>query len=437
MTALPKETRSQPLQINVKALQPDVDPAGYIASLASLVEGRPATIVRFVGVTSARGMLTALSGLRLHLADLAEVTIEEADFASVYEGLVDAVAAFPEYRFERLVISNDRSDRAGRGFAHFGFQRERGEPQDPATIPENKNRALHSDTFAEPAPVMPLEEAKELVLSALARWHAPTPEEAAHRLSLINQEFPDSFSSQRYWHEAVGQSFTSFFTWGHDHDFGFEHVRSGAMSTRHIEIISECLSLGFLPADLGDCEVLDIGCWTGGDVLALAGMAANVTAIEEHPASAAAAQRLCALLESGATVQHHSLYDDRPDWACRFDIIYCSGVIYHVTDPLLFLRICFAYLKPGGRLVIETKAESGGDANCAYGGILEKGWNWYSPTRTTLGRWLADAGFPKELVQIHVRSIGRLLASATKANKTALPDPAGFSRPGSWLEQET
>ena len=120
--------------------------------------------------------------------------------------------------------------------------------------------------------------------------------------------------------------------------------------------------------------------------------------------------------------------------AGRFDLVYGSGVVYHVTDPLLFLRICFAYLKPGGRLVLETKASEGVQPICAYAGTREKGWNWYSPTRETLGRWLVDAGFPAAGVAIHRRPIGRLLAAATKDGPAALPEPAGFSRPGSWLE---
>lgn len=290
--------------------------------------------------------------------------------------------------------------------------------------------------FAAPAPVMPLGTAQARVLGALERWQARTPEAAAERRALLAREFPDSTEVAGYWHDAAGQPFTSFFTWGHDQDFGFGYARAGAMGARHVEIVSECLALGLLPIDLQGLDLLDIGCWTGGDVLALAGLGARVTAIEEHPVSAAAAARLCCLVGAEAEVVRRSLYDDRRDWVRRFDLIYCSGVIYHVTDPLLFLRICFAYLKPGGRLVLETKALDGAGPVCAYAGTCEKGWNWYSPTRETLGRWLVDAGFPAAEVAIHRRPIGRLLAAAIKGGPAALPEPAGFSRPGSWLEAQ-
>jgi 2-polyprenyl-3-methyl-5-hydroxy-6-metoxy-1,4-benzoquinol methylase len=198
--------------------------------------------------------------------------------------------------------------------------------------------------------------------------------------------------------------------------------------------VSESIEYGYLPTDLKGLDVLDVGCWTGGDLIALAGMGATVTAIEEHPISAAAAQRMCDLLKVPSTVHSQSLYADMPAWQGKFDVVYISGVIYHVTDPVLALRICFAYLKPGGRIVVETKASKLDGALCEYGGTHEKGWNWYSPTLETMGRWLADAGFAREQIGVHMRPVGRLLAGATKASTLKLPERAGFARPNSWLE---
>lgn len=249
------------------------------------------------------------------------------------------------------------------------------------------------------------------------------------------REFPDQSSAEAFWHDAAQSTFRGFFTWGHDHDFGHGVIRSGAMGPRHVEICTESISRGLLPTDLAGKSVLDIGCWSGGDVLILAGLGAQVTALEEHPASAASARRLFELCGCPAEVVHGSLYQENADWAGKFDVIYCSGVVYHVTDPLLFLRICFAYLRPGGRLVLETKAEAGEGSNCGYSGTLVKGWNWYAPTRMALGRWLVDAGFLADEVSLWMRANGRLLAGATKGGNRALPETAGFSRPGSWLEQ--
>lgn len=412
------------------------DPEEFLAWLESEIMGVAPRQVAVEGVVEARSLVRSLSLLRGYLADSAMLTVTDADFAAVFEALVDLTAIHPEYRFTALKLAESSQDRAGRGIAEIGFERGRTKYQDPATLPANKDKALGGGEFAAAQAVMPLATAETMVQGALASWHAASPEEARRRRRIMEQEFPNGASARRYWHDAVGQSFTGFFTWGHDHDFGFGTIRHGAMSTRHVEIISESLAFGLLPVDLAGAEVLDVGCWTGGDVLALAGLGANVTAIEEHPVSAPAAERLCRLVGAEATVLHQSLYDDRPELAGRFDVVYCSGVIYHVTDPLLALRICFAYLKPGGTLVIETKAESGAGAECAYAGTMEKGWNWYSPTRAALGRWLVDAGFAPGDVRLHWRPIGRLLAAAVKTAPAALPDPAGFSRPDSWLVKE-
>ena len=71
---------------------------------------------------------------------------------------------------------------------------------------------------------------------------------------------------------------------------------------------------------------------------------------------------------------------------------------------------------------------------CSYSGTLERGWNWYAPNETALGRWLVDAGFDPFSVRIHRRNNGRLLAYGRKSQPRAMRETAGFSRPGSWLE---
>jgi 2-polyprenyl-3-methyl-5-hydroxy-6-metoxy-1,4-benzoquinol methylase len=287
-----------------------------------------------------------------------------------------------------------------------------------------------------PHEAMPLAQALERVEAALAEWRAPTKAAAQAMFDTLQAAHPDQHAPDDFWHSAASKGFRDFFVWGHDHDFGHGVRRSGAMGARHKEITSESMSLGMLPADLGGAEVLDVGCWSGGDLLILAGLGARVTAIEEHPLAAAAARRLCALVGCPAEILSSSLYADRLEWKRKFDLVYCSGVIYHVTDPLLLLRICFAYLKTGGRLVIETKMMEGDGSACSYSGIVEKGWNWYAPTREAMGRWLADAGFEGKDILVHRRPMGRLLASAVKSRPAALPESAGFSRPGSWLEGE-
>ena len=291
-----------------------------------------------------------------------------------------------------------------------------------------------SQAFPEPKPIMSAEAASTLVSRALAVWQAATKEESLRVATILETEFPDQARPDAFWETESSGAFRDFFVWGHNHDFGHGHTRNGAMGTRHIEIAVEAIHYGMLPPDLKKMQVLDVGCWSGGDLLVLAGLGGQVTAIEEHPIAARAARRLVELLGLEAPVIESSLYSDQKNWAGRFDYAYCSGVIYHVTDPLLLLRILFAYLKPGGRVFLETKAASGAGSVCSYSGTLEKGWNWYAPNETALGRWLVDAGFAVSTVSVYRRDNGRLLACGRKTEACALRESAGFSRPGSWLE---
>lgn len=302
---------------------------------------------------------------------------------------------------------------------------------------ERLDRARDSNApeyFPQPAHVMTREEASERVRESLACWQCATPEQAKQMIELLASEFPDQEPPDGFWDSASSVAFRDFFVWGHDHDFGHGFSRQGAMLTRHLEIAAEGLALGLLPVSLTGKQVLDVGCWSGGDLLILAGLGGDVTAIEEHPVAARAARRLSELVGARVSIEEMSLYSDRREWAGKFDYIYCAGVIYHVTDPMLFARILFAYLKPGGEVYLETKSTEGEGSVCSYSGTLEKGWNWYAPNETAFGRWLVDAGFDANSVRVHRRVNGRLLAWARKSQPRQLRETAGFSRPGSWLE---
>jgi len=289
-------------------------------------------------------------------------------------------------------------------------------------------------TFPEPKQVMSRESAVKIVTDVLAQWQSASEAEARKVADELAEEFPDQARPDDFWHSQSSVAFRDFFVWGHDHDFGHGISRSGAMGPRHIEITSEALRLGMLPADLKNKQVLDVGCWSGGDLLVLAGLGAQVTAMEEHPIAAQAARKLLELVGLNAPVVESSLFDDKQEWARKFDYAYCSGVIYHVTDPMLLLRILFAYLKPGGEVFIETKGAQGEGSICSYSGTLEKGWNWYAPNETAMGRWMVDAGFDPQSVSVYRRENGRILSYGRKTEARALRETAGFSRPGSWLE---
>ncbi|TCV83400.1 class I SAM-dependent methyltransferase [Sulfurirhabdus autotrophica] len=289
-------------------------------------------------------------------------------------------------------------------------------------------------TFPAPRQIMTRESADMIVSKALDKWKLGSKEDAQRVAATLEKEFPDQASPNDFWHSQSSGAFRDFFVWGHNHDFGCGITRLGAMDARHQEITSEAIQYGMLPQTLEGKQVLDVGCWSGGDLLVLAGLGGQVTAMEEHPVASRATRRLVELLGLDTPVVVESLYADRQEWAGRFDYAYCSGVIYHVTDPMLLLRILFAYLKPGGEVFLETKATTGEGSVCSYSGTVEKGWNWYAPNETALGRWLVDVGFDTQSVRVYRRANGRLLAYGRKTEACALRETAGFSRPGSWLE---
>jgi len=228
--------------------------------------------------------------------------------------------------------------------------------------------------FTVPGDIMDAAAAHKIVLAAANSWRLATARAARGVRRKLADEFPDDELPEAFWHDASSKQFREFFLWGHDHDFGHAMTRKGAMGARHIEITAESVQLGFLASDLRGLQVLDIGCWSGGDVLVLSGLGAAVTATEEHAGSAGSARRLMELVGCPAQVLEQSAFRDDPAWRQRFDIVYCSGVLYHVSDPVLLLRICFSYLRPGGRLIIETKADTQSDGSaCRYSGTAVKG----------------------------------------------------------------
>ena len=193
------------------------------------------------------------------------------------------------------------------------------------------------------------------------------------------------------------RSQTTNFRWGHDHDFGAFKLR-GEMRSRHIEILAEFID-GFkaLPRSLTGTKIIDIGCWTGGTSLLLCAMGAEVLAIDEVRKYV---DCLLYLKESfGVTnleVQHRSLYDlTAPEFQDRFNFVLLSGVLYHVTDPIVALRITFNILKDDGKCLIET---TGFRHRKSVISFARRRWNWFDLSPAALSQMLTDVGFAETQV---------------------------------------
>lgn len=194
------------------------------------------------------------------------------------------------------------------------------------------------------------------------------------------------------------------FEWGHNHDFGAFQM-PGLMRDRHINILAKFMDEFRLGRDLSGKRVLEIGCWTGGMTLLFAAMGAEVVALEEVKKYADATQYLIKSFGLDAARAYPvSLYQALPEIG-KFDYVINSGVLYHITDPVLALRICYGFLKDHGQLFIETAVEEKMTGSCCrysgptgaiYGSkekLTRQGWNWLTPTREALSQMIEDVGF--------------------------------------------
>ena len=222
------------------------------------------------------------------------------------------------------------------------------------------------------------------------------------------------------------------FHWGHDHDFG-DFKLEGRMRNRHIELLANFLTL--FPISLDDFEgkhIFDIGCWTGGTTLLLATLASRVHAIEEVNKYAETVSYLSESfgISDRVSVQPISIYDCNSDELFdRFDIVYFPGVIYHLTDPVLALRILFNSMKVGSFILIESAGIDTDEPFCRFDGshiwhsgtkenMNREGWNWFMPSPSALYRMMKEAGFDDIETQWHdgtnrVFGYGRKLSQAS------------------------
>lgn len=203
------------------------------------------------------------------------------------------------------------------------------------------------------------------------------------------------------------------FCWGHNHDFGNFKLK-GRMGDRHINLLVDFTSLFPISLEnLKNKNVFDIGCWTGGTTLLLSTLANNVFAIEEVKKYAEMTSYLVKSfgMNDRVVVKPLSIYDcNSEEFYDRFDIVHFPGVIYHLSDPLLALRILFNSLKVEGIILVESAGINREEALCTFEGSLiyhsgnkerlnRGGWNWFKPSPSALYRMMKEAGFDE--IQTH------------------------------------
>lgn len=231
------------------------------------------------------------------------------------------------------------------------------------------------------------------------------------------------------------------FHWGHNHDFGSFKL-DGRMGDRHINVLANFIALFPVTLeDFRDRHVFDIGCWTGGTTLLLATLAKKVYAIEEVNKYA---ETVSFLLKSfdmcdRVSVKSKSIYEcNLEEFYDQFDIVYFPGVIYHLSDPLLALRILFNSLKVGGFILVESAGINREEPFCKFEGSLiyksgtkerlnRGGWNWFIPSPSALYRMMKEAGFDEIQTQWH-NGTNRVYGYGRKVSKVSICK-AGLSVP--------
>jgi len=213
------------------------------------------------------------------------------------------------------------------------------------------------------------------------------------------------------------------------------------MADRHIELITYFMDNFGLPHDLSGKKILDVGVWTGGTSLVLSALGAQVTALEEVVKYSNTVNYLAlAFGLSNLECKPISLYEF--DVNDTYDYVIYSGVIYHVTDPVLSLRILFNSLKDNGRIFIETMGIQIKNTTATFvlfegprhfrGGSKEDlnrggGWNYFVPTPRALNLWVDTVGFD-DIRMDDTGSSRRIKCVATRRQHKDMLR-AGLSRP--------
>jgi len=197
------------------------------------------------------------------------------------------------------------------------------------------------------------------------------------------------------------------FQWGHHHDFGAFGV-PGRMCKHHMSILSVFIDeIGALSHCLDGLRVLDIGPWTGGTSLLLCAMGAEVVAVEEVKQYSDCLDYMRhAFGIRTLECRNLSLFDcTTPDFQDAFDVVLLAGVLHHLSDPKLALRILFNCLQNGGKCLIETLATDprqlakahAPSASSQDGAQLDVPWNAMLFTPENLAAMMTGVGY--EVVQ--------------------------------------
>jgi 2-polyprenyl-3-methyl-5-hydroxy-6-metoxy-1,4-benzoquinol methylase len=145
-------------------------------------------------------------------------------------------------------------------------------------------------------------------------------------------------------------------------------------------------------------DILDVGCGSGANSVALAAKGHRVRGVDISPA---AIERYCSRGFEGKVGD----FDNGLDYpAASFDAVFCSEVIEHMTSPEILAAEMSRVLKPGGLLVLSTP-------NSAF---------WLYRVLAVLGYTVSELQHPKHFHFFSRRSLIKLLTSTKLRPKQVL-----------------
>jgi SAM-dependent methyltransferase len=202
--------------------------------------------------------------------------------------------------------------------------------------------------------------------------------------------------------------------WGHTLDFGpFE--KKGILGDNYLRIAAQLDDWGWWPLDLSGARVADVGAFTGGLSLYLAGRGAErVYAVDELSPHLDQCAYLAQLFgqDSIQTVDSSIYRLTEHIEEASLDLVLLAGVIYHLSDMLVGLYVLNRLLKPGGTLIIESNAVEDFKHSYANFGRFYKGM-WWQPSGLCLKDMCEFMGFAAPVVRFYIP--GRCLARAVRA----------------------
>jgi 2-polyprenyl-3-methyl-5-hydroxy-6-metoxy-1,4-benzoquinol methylase len=234
-------------------------------------------------------------------------------------------------------------------------------------------------------------------------------------------------------YKAQSGSFLEHPAWGADRELGGGRWLYGAMDDRYATNAARAFGPGGLDAGLHIVgkRVCVVGAWDGTESLLLSALgAASVDAMDEVPAFCDMTQAQYDAWDISGQVLRTALYEVDPEavWQ-KYDLLYVPGVLYHLTDVVAAMVLCWTMLRPGGTLAFESVADMRGSCSARYIGASATGWNWWSPTPDCYESLLRDCGFPDGRTVEYQNNRGWWVGTRGEVLPALSAGAAGFSRP--------